>query len=207
MQSSQTYKGAVSSHLRLCYKAIFLVQQHPLSNQGPSTNIQRGSDGLIICRCLDQGRVCTKKFLNKHSLFKHLKAVKHDLWQMPVASSTLPSIPEEYSTNQTPMATRPDTPTTPPHSPRPMSLILSPGGSNSSRISIDPNPFVPPPSELYDVADGTLATWGLLINHRLKALLFFPPTSLPISTIPTRMPTSNLVKRRLTKLSNRSIFN
>ncbi|KAI0628002.1 hypothetical protein C8Q77DRAFT_1068933, partial [Trametes polyzona] len=69
----------------------------------------------------------------------------------------------------------PSTPHTPPISPRPMSLVQSPGQvPNRSGMSMDP-PTIPLHSssteQLYDIPAGTLATWGLQINRRLKALI------------------------------------
>ncbi|KAI0629102.1 hypothetical protein C8Q77DRAFT_1161753 [Trametes polyzona] len=83
----------------------------------------------------------------------------------------LPSIPEAAS----PESSRPSAPGTPPGSPRAMSLVQSPGQvSDRSSMFIDPSEVLLPPSgmsELYDVSEGTLATWGFAINRRLKSLI------------------------------------
>ncbi|KAH9852007.1 hypothetical protein C2E23DRAFT_860305 [Lenzites betulinus] len=127
----------------------------------------------IICsfcnQCINQqGKLCHRKYAGQGSLWKHLRDTGNDLWQLPAAAPpALPPIQEVPSVSATPAPSRPSTPTTPPHSPRPMSVVPSPSGSNSSRMSVDP-PALP---ELYDVAEGTLATWGLLINRRLQALV------------------------------------
>ncbi|KAI0323904.1 hypothetical protein GY45DRAFT_1349651 [Cubamyces sp. BRFM 1775] len=108
-------------------------------------------------------------------------------------AAPLPTIPEAenmpaVSAQNSPTPPSPRTP-----SPKAMSIVQSPGqASNTSRMSVDP--AIPPPgvaapseisSQLYDVANGVLTTWGFLINRRLKALICMScccmvlPSSLP----------------------------
>ncbi|KAJ3011691.1 hypothetical protein NUW54_g2084 [Trametes sanguinea] len=101
----------------------------------------------------------------------------------------LPPIPEDPAVEEpsapgSPKSSEnsaPSSPKTPPHSHRPMSIVLSPGQvSVGSRMSVDPLeiPEAPEeaeaaeqPSDLYDVSSGILTTWGFLINRRLKCLI------------------------------------
>ncbi|KAL7278856.1 hypothetical protein ACG7TL_006687 [Trametes sanguinea] len=127
----------------------------------------------------------------------HLRRNKHN-WQITSPSSpaqagspgssslaSLPPIPED-APGDTPTVPSQASPSMPPKtpvaSPRAMSLVLSPGqASNTSQMSLDPpeggeppaQPLEPvaAPSDLYDVPSAILATWGLLINRRLKSLV------------------------------------
>ncbi|KAL1936873.1 hypothetical protein VTO73DRAFT_6213, partial [Trametes versicolor] len=95
----------------------------------------------------------------------------HDNWKIP-AAAPLPPIQEDPAAPATPVPSRPATPRNPPS---PMDIVRSPGQrSNASEMSLDPPPSPQgeaQASELYDVPDGTLATWGYQINRRLEALV------------------------------------
>ncbi|KAI0632545.1 hypothetical protein C8Q77DRAFT_1159161 [Trametes polyzona] len=94
----------------------------------------------------------------------------NDLWQAAVVAQPLPPIPEAHTSNQS----RPPTPSTPSGSARPMSLVQSPG-HHSSHSGIAEAAIemadTSGSSELYDVPAGTLATWGVMINRRLKVFI------------------------------------
>ncbi|KAL7284912.1 hypothetical protein ACG7TL_002226 [Trametes sanguinea] len=110
------------------------------------------------------------------------------MWQISKQSpevsppaSTLSVILEDAAVPKSALVSSAASPKTPPYSPRPMSLILSPGQvSVGSRMSVDP-PDAPDalphsehdehPPDLYDVSSGLLTTWGFMINRRLKCLI------------------------------------
>ncbi|KAJ2991743.1 hypothetical protein NUW54_g8109 [Trametes sanguinea] len=188
---NQSYAGAKSKHLAKCCKYIFSVCLYPLERAGPynpSEMVIRDDQDQIICKCLSpQGERCSLKFANHGSLMTHLRRNKH-MWQISKQSpevsppaSTLPVIPEDAAVPESALVSSAASPKTPPYSPRPMSLILSPGQvSVGSRMSVDP-PDAPDalsdsehdehPPDLYDVSSGILTTWGFLINRRLKCLI------------------------------------
>ena len=80
---SLSYSGSKTNHTRSCTKSTFFVHLHPLSKRGVQIPIQRDKDDKIICQCVDsQGNVCQRRVPSQSALFKHLKKVNHDLWQV-----------------------------------------------------------------------------------------------------------------------------
>ncbi|KAI8974144.1 hypothetical protein BD414DRAFT_390833, partial [Trametes punicea] len=96
-------------------------------------------------------------------------------------------------------------PKTPLYSPKPTTLMLSPGqASVASRLSIDPPKvfqgatFEQTPPDLYDVPEGTLSTWGFLINRRLKCFICM---SCHIVILPSHLPSHITKKHKDTCIS------
>lgn len=76
-----TYNNAVSQHQRECPKFIFSIHEYPLTKKGPTTQIERGPDGKIICRCVDlKGIVCAGRFKTQKGLWAHLNKNSTYTW-------------------------------------------------------------------------------------------------------------------------------
>lgn len=82
-----TFTKALSQHLRECPKYIFTIHQHPLTKEGPTTEIVRDAEDKIICRCVDPaGNVCAGKFKTQKGLWAHLNKNPNYTWLVCVLS-------------------------------------------------------------------------------------------------------------------------
>ncbi|KAI0354164.1 hypothetical protein OH77DRAFT_546309 [Trametes cingulata] len=71
----EDYTMALSRHIGRCHKLIFDIHEFPNTKTGPTARIERNSEDMIICRCLDsEGEPCKEgPFTCLNSLMKHLK--------------------------------------------------------------------------------------------------------------------------------------